>query len=71
MQGTDTGLACNVLNVLLVQEDIPTVTTSAAPPMLYDYRGFPREVSCFSSFYLSFMLIGVLIASISRPNLLV
>ena len=29
----------------LVQESRPTVTTSAKPPMFYDYYGFPPEAS--------------------------
>ena len=42
-----------ILNAQLVlQEDKPTVTTSPAPPMLYDYSGFPDEVPSF--FYCRF-----------------
>lgn len=68
MQGTDTGTGCNLLIYLLVQEDVPTVTTSAAPPMLYDYRGFPKEVSYYSSVAFPLMLIAVLFGSNSKPN---
>lgn len=32
-------------HLLHLQEEVPTVTTSASPPMLYDYRGFSSEVN--------------------------